>query len=99
MIEFSRGRPMTARQHLNITLPNDMAEAVEAKIKSGAYRSASDVIEESLLALLDRDAGVEKWLREDVLRGHAAYLADPSTGVPSDELLERIKARRAARKV
>nr|WP_158811149.1 type II toxin-antitoxin system ParD family antitoxin [Beijerinckia sp. L45] len=86
---------MTARQHLSITLPNGMAETVEAKIRSGAYQSASEVIEDGLLALLDRDASVERWLRNDVLDGHAEYLADPTTGVAADEVLERIKAGRA----
>ena len=87
---------MTARQHLSITLPLDLAEAVEAKIKSGAYESASEVVHEGLLVLLDRDASIDQWLRDDVMAGHAEYLADPSTAVAADDLLGRIKTRRAS---
>jgi Arc/MetJ-type ribon-helix-helix transcriptional regulator len=49
-------------------------------------------------ALMERDAAVERWLREEVVAGHREYLADPSKGVPADAVLERIKARRAAQK-
>ena len=47
---------------------------------------------------LERDAAVERWLREEVVAGHQEYLADPSKGVPADAILGRIKARRASRK-
>jgi hypothetical protein len=44
----------------------------------------------------ERDAAVERWLREEVAAGHAEYLADPSKGVPAEEILDRIQARRAS---
>jgi antitoxin ParD1/3/4 len=88
---------MTATQQFNITLPREIAEAVEEKIKSGAYSSASEVMRDGVRALLERDAAVERWLREDVLAGHDEYMADPSKGVPAEDILDRIKARRAAR--
>jgi len=88
---------MSVMRQFNITLPAEMAEAVEAKIKSGAYASASDVICDGMRALLARDAATEKWLVEEVLAGHQEYLDDPSRGIPAESLLERIKARRAAR--
>ena len=88
---------MTATQQFNITLPLDIAEAVEEKIKSGAYSSASEVMRDGVRALLERDAAVERWLREDVVAGHHEYMADPSKGVPAKDILDRIKARRAAR--
>jgi len=48
-------------------------------------------------ALLERDAAIERWLREEVIAGHQEYLADTSEGVPAEAILDRIKARRAAR--
>jgi putative addiction module CopG family antidote len=89
---------MRTTQQFSITLPVDMAEAVEGKIRSGLYASVSEVMRDGVRALLERDAAVERWLREEVLAGHTGYLADPSKGVPADEILGRIKARRAARK-
>ena len=85
---------MRTTQQFSITLPHDMAEAVESKIKSGAYASVSEVVRD----LLERDAAVERWLREEVVPGHQEYLRDPSKGVPADAILGRIKARRASRK-
>ena len=42
----------------------------------------------------DTSHEVERWLREDVAAGHLEYLADPASAVPSDKILDRIKARR-----
>ena len=52
---------------------------------------------DGLRALMEREAAVERWLREEVVAGHAEYMADPSKGVPADQVLGRIKARRAAK--
>lgn len=38
---------------------------------------------------------VERWLREEVVAGHAEYLADPSKAVPAKDILDRLKRRRA----
>jgi antitoxin ParD1/3/4 len=89
---------MRTTQQFSITLPLDMAEAVESKIKSGGYASVSEVVRDGVRALMERDAAVERWLREEVVAGHQEYLADPSKGVPADAVLGRIKARRAAQK-
>jgi putative addiction module CopG family antidote len=90
---------MRTTQQFSITLPLDMAEAVESKIKSGGYASVSEVVRDGVRALLERDAAVERWLREEVVAGHKEYLADPSKAVPADAILGRIKARRTAHKV
>ena len=89
---------MRTTQQFSITLPLDMAEAVEGKIKSGAYASVSEVLRDGVRALMERDAAVERWLREEVVAGHKEYLADPTRGVPADAILARLKTRRAARK-
>jgi antitoxin ParD1/3/4 len=72
-----------------------MAEVVEGKIKSGAYTSVSEVMRDGVRALLERDAAIEHWLREEVIAGHEEYMADPSKGISADAVLNRIKARRA----
>ena len=89
---------MRTTQQFSITLPVDMAEVVEGKIKSGAYASVSEVMRDGVRALLERDAAVERWLREEVMAGHAEYLANPSSGVAAEDILSRIKARRLADK-
>jgi putative addiction module CopG family antidote len=89
---------MRTTQQFSITLPLDMAEVVEEKIKSGGYASVSEVVRDGVRALIERDKAVERWLREEVVAGHQEYLADPSKGVPADAVPGRIKARRAALK-
>ncbi|MEP6565493.1 MAG: type II toxin-antitoxin system ParD family antitoxin [Mesorhizobium sp.] len=85
---------MKTTQQFSVTLPIDMAEQVEQKVKSGGYASASEVMREGIRALLERDTAVERWLREEVVAGHREYLDNPDKGVSADTLLMRIKNRR-----
>jgi len=89
---------MRTTQQFSITLPHDMAEVVENKIKSGTYASVSEVVRDGVRALLERDAAVERWLREEVVAGHAEYLENPTKGIPANAIFDRLKARRAAQK-
>ena len=50
---------MRTTQQFSITLPLDMAEIVEEKIKSGAYATVSEVMRDGVRALLEREAAVE----------------------------------------
>jgi putative addiction module CopG family antidote len=87
---------MKTTRRLSITLPNELVETIDAKVKSGAYGSVSEVVRDGVESLLTRDAAVELWLRDEVVTGHAEYIADPSRAVPAEAILNRIKARRAA---
>jgi antitoxin ParD1/3/4 len=87
---------MRSTQQFSITLPTEMAEVVEQKVRSGDYASVSEVLRDGMRALMERDAAVERWLREEVIAGHAEYLADPSKAVPAADILDRIKRRRRA---
>jgi len=89
---------MRTTQQFSITLPLDMAEAVEEKIKSGRYASVSEVVRDGVRTLIERDAAVERWLREQVVFGHNEYQSDTSKGIPADAVLARIKARRRPKK-
>lgn len=80
----------------SITLPNDMAKIVQEKVRSGRYASVSEAVRDGISALIEREASLERWLSEEIAAGHAEYLADPSKGVPADEVLTSLKARRAA---
>ncbi|WP_159732473.1 type II toxin-antitoxin system ParD family antitoxin [Methylosinus sp. Ce-a6] len=86
---------MSNKQQFSVTLPLDMAEVVETKLRLGEYASANELLSDGVRALLEREESLENWLREVVVAGHAEYLADPSKAAPAEELLARIKARRA----
>ena len=83
---------MRSTQQFSITLPNEMAEAVRAKVASGEYATESEVIRDGLRVLLARDRAVEDWLRNDVAGAYNALKADPSRAVG----VSAVKARLAA---
>ena len=83
---------MRSTQQFSITLPNEMAEAVRAKVASGEYATESEVIRDGLRVLLARDRAVEDWLRSDVAAAYDALKADPSRAVG----VSAVKARLAA---
>lgn len=83
---------MRSTQQFSITLPNEMAEAVRAKVASGEYATESEVIRDGLRVLLARDRAIEGWLRKDVAATYDAIKADPSRAVE----VGAVKARLAA---
>jgi putative addiction module CopG family antidote len=88
---------MRATRQLSITLPIEMADMVKDKVASGDYASESEVIREGLRALQDRDAAVERWLREEVLPTVIKHEADPSRAIPIDQVFDRVIGRVRAR--
>ena len=83
---------MRSTQQFSITLPNEMAEAVRAKVAAGEYATESEVIRDGLRVLLARDRAIEDWLRKDVAAAYDALKANPSRAVA----VGAIKARLAA---
>lgn len=69
---------MRTTQQFSITLPNDMADSVRAKVASGEYATESEVIRDGLRTLLARDEAVEAWLRNDVAAAYDALKATPA---------------------
>ncbi len=64
---------MPASRQLSITLPDDVADAVRARVVSGDYVDDSDVVLEGLRALAEREQGVEEWLRGPVAEAYDAW--------------------------
>lgn len=86
---------MRTTQQLSITLPNDMADVVKEKVRSGEYASESEVIRDGLRALLARDRAVENWLVQQVGPAYDALKADPSRALTADEVRVRLAAEHA----
>lgn len=81
---------MRTTQQLSITLPNDMADIVKSKVRTGEYASESEVIRDGLRALLARDRAVESWLLNQIGPAYDAMRADPSRAVSADQIRERL---------
>jgi antitoxin ParD1/3/4 len=92
---------MRSTQQFSITLPNDMAETVRAKVASGQYATESEVIRDGLRTLMARDQAVETWLRKDVAAAYDALKASPSRAVPASKVRARLadSHKRKAEKV
>lgn len=52
----------------------------------------------SYRALQERDAAVERWLRDEVTPTYDAMQADPGRGLSADQVTAALSARHAARK-
>ena len=50
---------MRTTQQFSITLPNEMADFVKAKVAAGEYATESEVIRDGLRTLLARDRAME----------------------------------------
>jgi antitoxin ParD1/3/4 len=83
---------MRTTQQLSITLPLEMAQLIKEKVSHGGYASESEVIREGLRALQERDAAVERWLREDVVPTYRAHKANPKAASPLADVAKRMDA-------
>lgn len=91
---------MRSTQQFSVTLPNEMAAEVRAKVASGDYASESEVIREGLRALQARDRALETWLRQDVAAAYDAIRADPARARSGQDVRNTLAAEheRAVRK-
>jgi len=83
---------MRTTQQLSITLPNEMADVVKAKVQAGEYATESEVIRDGLRALLARDRAIESWLHHQIGPAYDALKADPSRAVTADQVRARLAA-------
>lgn len=89
---------MTTCQKRTFSLPDEQARYIDRLVASGIYASSSEVIRAGLRALQERDAAVERWLREEVVPVAVALQGDPDRAVPADRVFDRIRALHAQRR-
>ena len=83
--------PRTSRP-ITVTL-GDLQERVEARVKSGAYASTSEVLRAAVRALEREEAAVDDWLRQRV---NEAF-SDPRPNVPARDVFKRLRKHHAER--
>ncbi|MBP9737590.1 MAG: type II toxin-antitoxin system ParD family antitoxin [Rhodoferax sp.] len=84
---------MRTTQQFSITLPNEMANIIKAKVADGEYATESEVIRDGLRALMARDRAVENWLQHEVGPAFDALKANPERAIPVDQVRARLAAR------
>jgi len=77
---------------ITVTL-GKLQRRVEARVKSGAYASASEVMRAAVRALDREEAALDDWLRQRVNEA----LADPRPSIPAREVFKQLRAHHARR--
>ncbi|MER9461684.1 type II toxin-antitoxin system ParD family antitoxin [Mesorhizobium sp. M0387] len=88
---------MSATEKRTFSLPAEQAAFIDQLVLSGTYATSSEVIRAGLRALQERDAAVERWLREEVAPTYDMWKADSSQAIPADKSFDSIRAHHAAR--
>jgi antitoxin ParD1/3/4 len=74
------------------SLPHEQADYIDSLVASGNYASSSEVIRAGLRALQERDAAVDRWLRDEVVPVATAMQADPSRAIAAETVFGEIRA-------
>jgi antitoxin ParD1/3/4 len=87
---------MPAISKRTFSLPAEQSKFIDKQVARGAYASGSEVIRAGLRALQERDAAVERWLKEEVVPVYDAMKANPKRGIPAREVFAAIREHHAA---
>ncbi|CAN5237586.1 hypothetical protein BH10PSE1_BH10PSE1_26500 [soil metagenome] len=95
---------MAAMRKITIEVPEALALRLDAQVEEAGYESENALVVESLEIHLDHsrydgsDPEVERWLREQVVPTLERMDREATPGIPEDQVLGILKARRDARK-
>lgn len=78
-----------------VSLPEEHAAYIDRMVASGAFASASEVVRAGLRALQERDAAIERWLREDVAAAYDAIQDNPERAIPAKQVFDELRTRHA----
>lgn len=80
---------MSRTRAVTIELPEEMADMIAEKVRSGEYQSESDVVVDGLLSLVFEDgphqAEIDRWMKTEMVPMLEAIDADPSLLIPLED--------------
>ncbi len=80
---------MATAQNTIVVDLGSLRQSVEARVQSGSYASADEVIRASLLALEREEAATNEWL----IQLAEESLADPRPSVPAAQVFRELRAK------
>jgi antitoxin ParD1/3/4 len=86
-----------AKSSVQISVPEEIAERIRAKVASGAYASEGEVIREGLSALEEKDA-LETWLVNEVGPTYDRIQRGEEELIPIEDVFAGLEERHKARK-
>ena len=88
---------MAAAEKRTFSLLTEQADYIDRLVASGTYATGSEVIRAGLRALQERDAAVERWLRDEVVPVAVAMQANPDRAIPAETAFGKVQALHAHR--
>ena len=82
---------MSKAQKRTFSLTEENAAYIDGKVASGAYLSASEVVREGLRAIQERDAAIERWLRDEVVPVYDEMAAHPERRIPAATVRDELR--------
>jgi antitoxin ParD1/3/4 len=81
----------------NISLPEELSAFVDAKVASGEYAHASEVVRDGLRLLMREESTKLEWIRGAIAKGEADIAAGRT--IPAERVWEELAKPHAARAV
>lgn len=73
----------------NVSLPDELDQYIEAKLASGSYAHASEVVRDALRLLMEQEAAQLDALRAEIQRGIRS--GEEEGWIPDEVIVEQVK--------
>lgn len=82
---------MSGTHKRTFSLPEEHSKFIDSKVNSGAFASGSEVVRAGLRALQERDAAIERWLREEVAPVYDRWAAGEEETLSLDAVFDQLE--------
>ncbi len=84
---------MSESIRVNVTLSGETMDFVRRKVSDGEFADENELVNAGIEAMREHEADLEYWLQNVGGPIYDRMKADPSRGIPAEEVLRRIEER------